>query len=357
MRWRFVRDTRVAVKQQTHSAGSLGAMIGARIQGSPDIPCTGCAALHDALEGELTFMLNAKYTKLWEDSSASIGIVPNNVEVPWDDTSKRTLLWVDNVEVAMTKILALFAGEDDLPAVGIHPSAVVSTSATMGKDVRIGPFVEIADTAVIGDRVSLHAHTRIGKGAQVGAGTVLYAGVVIGQRCSLGKDCILNANVVIGTDGFGYCPSENQSHLIKIPHIGTVKIGDCVEIGSNSCVDRGKFSATTIGSGTKLDNLVQIAHNCIIGKNCAISSGTALAGSVTIGDWVQLGGDVGISPHCVIGDGVKIGAKSGVMHDIPAGEEWLGVPAVPVREMLRQWSSTRKLPAFLAAFARKNKEQ
>ncbi len=357
MRWRFVRDTRVVVKQHTHTAGSLGAEIGARIDGSPDVPCTGCAALHNAEVGELTFMVNAKYAKLWESSAASIGIVPNNVEVSGHDASVRTLLFVDNVEIAMTKVLSVFAGEDDLPALGIHPSAVVSTSAVIGKDVRIGPFVEVADGAVIADKVSIHACTRVGKCAQIGGGTVLHAGVVIGQGCSVGKDCILNGNVVIGTDGFGYCPSENQTHLVKIPHIGGVEIGDCVEIGSNSCVDRGKFSATTIGSGTKIDNLVQIGHNCIIGQNCAISATTALAGSVTIGNWVQIGGDVGITPHCVIGDGVKIGAKSGVMHDIPAGQEWLGVPAVPVREMLRQWSSTRKLPTFLAEFARKQKEQ
>jgi UDP-3-O-[3-hydroxymyristoyl] glucosamine N-acyltransferase len=347
----------VVVKQHTHTSGSLGAEIGARIDGAPDVLCTGCAALHDAVSGDVTFMVNAKYAKLWENSAASIGIVPNNVEVPKHDASARTLLWVDNVEVAMTKVLALFAVEDDLPAMGIHPCAVVSPSAVLGKDVRIGPFVEIADDAVIGDRVSLHAHTRIGKCAIIGEGTVLYAGVVIGQRCSLGKDCILSGNVAIGTDGFGYCPSEDHSHLVKIPHIGTVELGDCVEIGSNSCVDRGKFSATTIGSGTKIDNLVQIGHNCIIGQNCAISASTALAGSVTIGNWVQIGGDVGITPHCVIGDDVKIGAKSGIMHDIPDGQEWLGVPAVPVRDMLRQWSSTRKLPAFLAEFARKNKEQ
>lgn len=357
MRWRFVRDTRVVVKQHTYTAGSLGAKIGARIDGSPDVPCTGCAALHDAGLGDVTFMVNEKYAKLWASCAALIGIVPNNLEIPMHDASVRTLLWVDNVEVAMTKVLALFAVEDDLPALGIHPSAVVSPSAVLGKDVRIGPFVEIADGAVLGDRVSLHAHTRIGKCAKVGDGTVLHAGVVIEQGCSLGKDCIMNGNVVIGTDGFGYCASENKSHLIKIPHIGTVEIGNCVEIGSNSCVDRGKFSATKIGSGTKIDNLVQIGHNCIIGENCAISATTALAGSVTVGNWVQIGGDVAIAPHCVIGDGAKIGAKSGVMHDIPAGQEWLGVPAAPLRDMLRQWASTRKLPTILAESTRKNKEQ
>ena len=340
-----------------HTAGSLADEIGARIDGSPDLICKGCSSLSNAVDGELTFMINAKYAKLWKGSAASIGIVPNGIQVPNHDTTTRTLLWVDNVDLAITKVLSLFALEDDLPELGIHTSAVVSTTATIGEDVRIGPFVVIGDEAVVGDGVAMHAHTRVGKGANIGSGTVLFAGVVVGQGCSLGKGCILYGNAVIGADGFGYCPSEDRSHLIKVSHIGTVEIGNAVEIGANSCVDRGKFSATTIGSGTKIDNLVQIGHNCIIGKNCAISATTALAGSVTVGNWVQIGGNVGIVPHCVIGDGAKIGAKSGVMHDIPAGEEWLGLPASPVRDALRQWSSTRKLPRIIADFGRKNKKQ
>ncbi len=197
---------------------------------------------------------------------------------------------------------------------------------------------------------------RIGRGSTVGSDTYLHAGVVIEYGCKIGSRCILNGNVVIGTDGFGYCPSTDMTRLEKIPHIGSVEIGDDVELGANTCVDRGKFSATKIGNGTKIDNLVQIGHNCIIGENCVISATTAISGSVQIGNWVQMAGNVGITPHCIIGDGAKIGAKSGVMHDIPANEEWLGIPASPVKEVLRQWASTRKLPGIIANLARsKNK--
>ncbi len=345
----------MTLKQYT--ARSLADVIGARLDGLPDVVCTGCSSIADAVCGDVTFMNNAKYSKEWETSNASIGIVQDGIEVPNHDGNTRALLWVDNVEGAIAKVLSLFAGELDVPEKGIHASAVISTTATIGEDVRIGPFVEVAQGAVIEDGVSIHSYVRIGNHATIGSGTLLFSGVVIGQDCVVGANCMLHGNVVIGTDGFGYCPSEDQSHLVKIPHIGNVIIGDNVEIGANSCVDRGKFAATKIGSGTKIDNLVQIGHNCSIGQNCAISATAALAGSVQVGNWVQIGGNVGIIPHCVIGDGAKIGAKSGVMHDIPAGEEWLGIPACQVRDALRQWSSTRKLPSIIAEFGRKNKKQ
>jgi len=345
----------VTLKQ--HTASSLADEIGARLDGLPDVICTGCSSLTDAVRDDVTFIINAKYAKGWKMSKASIGIVPNGIEVPHHDSETRVLLWVDNVEVAVAKVLSLFSGELDVPEKGVHASAVISPTATIGDDVSIGPFVEVADGAVIGDGVSMHAHVRVGKNATIGAMTLLYSGVVIGQDCVIGANCILHGNVVIGTDGFGYCPSEDQSILVKIPHIGNVIIGDNVEIGANSCVDRGKFTTTKIGSGTKIDNLVQIGHNCTIGQHCAISAQSALAGSVTIGNWVQLAGNVGITPHCVIGDGAKLGAKSGVMHDIPAGEEWLGLPACQVRDALRQWASTRKLPHIIAELGRTNKKQ
>jgi len=353
MRWLFAKDKFVLLKQYT--AGYLAETIGARVDGLSDMLGTGCSSLADAVAGDITFMVNAKYSMHWKESAASIAIVPNGIQILEHDASKRTLLWVDNVEVAMATVLSLFAREDDLPELGVHTTAVISSSASIGAHVRIGPFVVVADDAVIADNVSLHSGTRIGKGACIGAGTILYTGVVIGQYCRVGEDCILHGNVVLGTDGFGYCANEEQTHLIKIQHSGNVEVGNNVEIGSNSCIDRGKFSPTVIGSGTKIDNLVQVGHNCLIGENCAISATTAIAGSVVIGNWVQIGGNVGISPHCVIGDGAKIGAKSGVMNDIPAGEKWLGLPASPVRDALRQWSSTRKLPRIIADIHREQK--
>lgn len=331
-----------------HTAESIANAIGATIDGPANTPCTGVSSVEEAVQGDLTFMVNSKYTKKWKNSQATIAIVPNGVAVPDHDASSRTLLWVESPEVAISHVLSLFQADEDKPEEGIHTSVFVSPDATVGEGVRIGPSVIIEKDAVVGDGVCIHGNVRIGRGASVGANSELFSGVAIGHDCAIGERCTLYSGVVIGTDGFGYCPSEDKTHLVKIPHIGHVAIGDDVEIGANSCVDRGKFSATKIGNGTKIDNLVQIGHNCIIGQHCVISASTAIAGSVVIGNWVQIAGNVGIVPHVVIGDGAKIGAKSGVLNDIPAGEAWMGIPSVPLKDGLRQWAAVRKLPGILA---------
>lgn len=331
-----------------HTAASIAKAIHAKVEGPSDIVCSGVASLEEATSGDLTFMVNAKYTKKWKASNATIGIVPFGVKVPNHDATSRTLLWVKDADIAIAHVLGLFQAEPDQPEVGVHASVCISPSATIGKDVRIGPFVIIEKDAVVGDGACLHGNVRLGRGASVGANTTLHAGVAIGHDCIVGDDCLFHAGVIIGADGFGYCPNEDTTHLMKIPHIGNVRIGDHVELGANTCVDRGKFSATTIGTGTKMDNLVQVGHNCTIGQNCVFSATTAIGGSVTIGNWVQIGGNVGIAPHVIIGDGVKLGAKSAVMHDIPAGESWVGLPAAPLQDSLRQWSAVRKLPKMLA---------
>jgi UDP-3-O-[3-hydroxymyristoyl] glucosamine N-acyltransferase len=341
------------MSQHQHTANSIAKAIGATIEGPADTPCTGVASVEEAVMGDLTFMVNAKYTKNWGTSQATIAIVPNGVSVPDHDASSRTLLWVDNADVAMSHVLSLFQADEDKPEIGIHASAFVSPDASVGEGVRIGPFVIIEKDVVISDGVCIHGNVRLGRGVSVGAHSELFSGVAIGHDCVIGKRCTLYSGVVIGTDGFGYCPSEDKSHLVKIPHIGYVVIGDEVEIGANSCVDRGKFSATTIGNGTKIDNLVQIGHNCKIGQHCVISASTGIAGSVVIGDWVQIGGNVGIVPHAVIGDGAKIGAKSGVINDIPAGEAWMGLPAAPLKDGLLQWAAVRKLPGILEQLKKK----
>jgi UDP-3-O-[3-hydroxymyristoyl] glucosamine N-acyltransferase len=340
-----------------HSARSIAEAVGGTIDGPADIVCRGVSSVHEASNGDLTFMVNAKYTKRWKDSKASIGIVPKGVHVPDHDATSRTLLWVEDADVAISHVLSLFETPPDFPQRGVDASAVIAPSATIGEGVRIGPNVIVRDDVVLGNGVVIDGNVRIGRGAQIGANTTLHANVVIGHDCVIGEHCILHSGVVIGTDGFGYCQSEDKSHLVKIPHIGIVLIEDDVELGANTCVDRGKFSMTRIGRGTKIDNLVQVGHNCIIGCHCVISATTAIAGSVQIGNWVQIAGNVGIAPHVVIGDGAKIGAKAGVINDIPAGESWMGLPASPLKDGLRQWSATRKLPGILAELRRGNKEK
>jgi UDP-3-O-[3-hydroxymyristoyl] glucosamine N-acyltransferase len=339
---------------EQHTAGSLATALCAELDGPSEIICTGVSSLEEAESGDITFMVNAKFARQWAYTKATIGIAPAEIQIPGHDASSRALLRVEDPNLAMAKVLAMFGTNSDRPEEGIHESAVIASSATVGKNVRIGPFVVIADHAIIGDGVTISSNVRVGKACTVGSHSILRSGVAIEHDCVIGEWCILNASVSIGTDGFGYCPTADKSELMKIIHIGHVVIGDHVEIGSNSCVDRGKFSATKIGNGTKIDNLVQIGHNVKIGKNCVVASGTGIGGSVQIGSWVQIGAHVGIAPHCKVGDGVKIGAKTGLMHDVPAGEEWLGLPGGKVRDVLRQWSSTRKLPGIIAEFGKRN---
>jgi UDP-3-O-[3-hydroxymyristoyl] glucosamine N-acyltransferase len=345
MRW---QSAEFVMAPSQHTAGSIAKLLGARLDGLATVVCSGVASLEGAEQGDLTFVVSEKYSKYWQQSKASIAIVPNGITVPNHDAKNKALLWVEDADVSIAKVLTLFEAEVDQPELGIHKSVVVASTASIGKGVRIGPFTIIEKDVVIGDGVCIHGNVRLARGSRLGAGTILHSGVVIGHDCLVGSNCILFAGVVLGADGFGYCASLDKTHLIKIPHVGNVELGDNIEIGANTCVDRGKFSSTIIGSGTKIDNLVQIGHNCKIGQNCAISGTAAIAGSVEIGNWVQIAGNVGIVPHVTIGDGAKIGAKSGVLSDIPAGESWVGFPAVPLKKGLRQWAAVRKLPKIIA---------
>ena len=352
MRWQFVRTITVTKEQLT--AGALADLLGAELDGPSQLVCGGVSSITEAKDGDVTFMINAKYAASWDKSKATIGIAPHNVDVPSHNSTIRALLRVDNVELAIAHVLTLFMPEVDLPEIGIHPTAVVSSSATLGEDVRIGPLVCIESDVVIGDRTSVYSNVRIGRDCHIGSDTVLHAGVSIEYNCTIGSQCTLHSNVSIGADGFGYRPNEDQTMLVKLPHIGNVELGNNVEIGANSCVDRGKFAATRIGDGTKIDNLVQIGHNCQIGKHCVIAGTTGIAGSAKIGDWVQIAGGVGVAPQCTIGKGAKIGAKSGVIRDVPAGEEWLGWPAGRSRDVLRQWATIPKLPGIIAQLDHEN---
>ena len=211
----------------------------------------------------------------------------------------------------------------------------------------MGPGCFVGKNVRIGAGTILHPNVTVMDETVIGAQCVLWSGVQIRERCRIGNGCILQFGVSIGSDGFGYRPSADGRSLVKIPHIGNVVIGNGVEIGSNSCVDRGKFSATTIGDGTKIDNLVQIGHNSRIGRCCVVAACTGIAGSVTIGDGVMIGGCVAVRDHVTIGSGARIGGGSGVAGDVQAGHTVVGYPADDHREMLRQWSALRKLPDHL----------
>jgi len=302
---------------------------------------TGPEQLETAGETQITFIGSKKYVRLWENSKACAAIVNENLDVEPGDN--RAFIKVKNADLAMAQLLEFFIPDPPHFDSDIHPSAVIHPSALIGAGTRIGAGCYIGMNVKIGNMVTIYPNVTILDESKLGDGTIIWSGTVIRERCEIGRGCILHPNVSIGADGFGYRPSPDGRGLIKIPHIGNVIIGDGVEIGSGSCVDRGKFSSTIIGDGTKIDNLVQIGHNSKLGRSCVMAGNSGLAGSVTLGDGVMIGGSASISDHVTIGNGAVVGGGSGVMHDIPDGKTVLGYPAVDSREALKSWAVLRRM--------------
>lgn len=289
---------------------------------------------------EISFIGTKKYEKLWRDSKASVAIVNENISIEPGDN--RAFIKVKNADLALCQILNLFAEEPPLFYSEIHPTAVIDSLAEIGNNVEIGANVYIGPKAVIGNKVRIYPNVTILDESTIGDRTIIWSGTVVRERCHIGSDCIIHPNATIGADGFGFRPCPERG-LAKIPHIGNVVIGNDVEIGANTCIDRGKFSSTTVGDGCKIDNLVQIGHNSVLGKFCIMAGNSGLAGSVTLGDRVTVGGSASIKDHTKIGDGATVGAGSGVTGDVKAGKVVLGYPAVDAREALKQWAILKKL--------------
>lgn len=324
-------------------AETLGkAGISATIQGDHEAVIRRLANFNEAKPEELTFIRTESLARKWNECGASAALVSQAAAVgtaDWQPTNttshKRALIIVPDADLALNEVLKLLAPPATAREPGIHASASVHNTATIGAHVHIGPHCVIEAKATIGDGATLLAGSYVGPNAHIGQRTLLHPGVKVLERCRVGSLCILHSGVVIGADGFGYRPAPNGKGVVKVPHIGDVVIGDDVEIGANTCVDRAKFGSTTVGSGTKIDNLVQIAHNCRIGRCCIICGQAGLAGSVTIGDGVMLGARAAIVDNVSIGSGAKIAARAGVMTDVPAGEAYMGSPAMPAHEAKR----------------------
>jgi len=242
----------------------------------------------------------------------------------------------------MAKILDWFNPPAPAFDTNIHPSAVIHETAKIGKDCKIGANCYVGKEVELGQGVILYPNVCVFDETIIGEHTVVWSGTVIRERCIIGNHCIFHTNVSIGADGFGYRPSDDGRGLVKIPQIGNVIIGHYVEIGANSCVDRAKFSSTIIGDGCKIDNLVQIAHNSVMGRSCIMAGHSGLAGSVTLGDGVIIGGSASIKDHTTIHSGATVGAGSGVVGDVEAGKTVLGYPAQDARDMLKQWVAMRR---------------
>ena len=301
---------------------------------------TGLNALESATESELTYLASDQLLKEFTATRAAAAIVQKRVKLTGEP--HLPILIVDDAELAVAKVLELFAPQLPKPPVGIDPAARVAVSAVLGENVAVGPFVFIGERAQIGRGAVLHPGVYVGDDATLGEGCVLYPHVVVRERVTLGSRVIIHASSVIGTDGFGY--RWDGSKHAKIPQIGTITIGDDVEIGSCVCIDRAKFSVTRIGRGTKIDNLVQIGHNVTTGEHCIIVGQTGLAGSCKLGNGVVLGGQVAIRDHTTIGDGAMVAATSGVIKDVAAKAIVSGTPALPHRQSLREQVALRRLP-------------
>ena len=302
---------------------------------------TGPEQLEQATGNQITFIGNRKYEKFWENSKACAAIV--NEDIDLEPGENRAFLKVKSADVAMATLLEMFVLETPVFDTDIHPTAVIHADASIGKGCKIGAGCYVGKNVSIGDNSVLYPNVTILDSTRIGTHTTIWSGTVIRERCIIGSYCILHPNSTIGADGFGFRPRPDGKGLIKIPHIGNVVIGNEVEIGANSCVDRGKFSSTIIGDGCKIDNLVQIGHNSKMGRCCMMAGASGLAGSVTLGDAVIIGGGACISDHVTLGNGVLVGGQSGVINDFPDGKKVLGYPAIDARDALKQWVLLRKL--------------
>jgi len=309
----------------------------------PDQEFAGLEAMELAGPDQLTFAGKAIFARQFGASRAAGCLCTDGLSV--ERRPEQTVIWVANADLATIKVLQQLAPPPPVPELGVHPTAVVDPTATLGAAVRIGPHVVVQGGAVIGDRTVLMAGTFIGAAACLGPDCFLWPHVTVRDRCTVGARVILHPGVVIGADGFGY--QFVRDHHEKIPHIGTVIIGDDCELGANTTVDRGKFSATTIGAGTKLDNLVQIGHNVRLGKHCVLVSHTAIGGSSRTGDYLVMGGASVISDHVVLGHRVQIAGMAAVVSNFPDGSGLVGQPARPGREFFSEMRAAHQVPRLI----------
>ena len=319
----------------------LAALSGGELVGDSTLKITGAASLGEATQEEVSFFANRKYVGLLRKTRASAVFVPPDFAEPINAAQIR----VSNPTKAFEQVVLKFAPKPITFAPGIHPSAVVDPSAQLGDRVSIQPLAVIEAGAQIGDDTIIGAGSYVGHETIIGSACHIYPHVTIRERSRIGSRVIIHSGVVIGADGFGFEMIDGRQE--KIQQLGIVQIDDEVEIGANTTVDRARFGRTWIQQGVKIDNLVQIAHNVVIGKNTVIAAQTGIAGSVQIGQRVLIGGQVGIIGHIEIGDNTAIGAQSGIPKNISGGAWWAS-PAVPLAEAKQQIAWVRRLGKLFA---------
>jgi len=309
------------------------------VEGSEDAAVHTFAKIEEGKAGAISFLSNPKYTHFLYETESTIVLVNDDLEL--ENEIKPTLIRVKNAYEAVARLLQIYESMKPKKT-GVDSLAFVSPKATVGKDVYVGAFAYIGDGAVIGDGAQIYPHVYIGEGVKVGSACLLYPHVTIYQGCQLGNNVTIHAGSVIGADGFGFAPSVEGYD--KIPQIGIVVIEDNVEIGANTCIDRSTMGQTIIHKGVKLDNLIQVAHNCEIGENTVMSAQVGLAGSSKVGSWCMFGGQVGLAGHITIGDHVNLGAQSGVPSSIKSNQTLIGTPPMEPTPYFKSQAIFRRLP-------------
>jgi UDP-3-O-[3-hydroxymyristoyl] glucosamine N-acyltransferase len=315
--------------------------------GLEDSVFTGVNSLKDALPGEISFLNNIRYYggQLADTKASLVLVAEDGLQAP----DNCHLIVMDDPSGAFTKIIDFFQSESQGLQAGISPAAHVAEGVSFDESkVAIGPGAVIEEGAVIGDGTSIGAGCLIGREVSIGRDCLLYPGSIVRDRCSLGNRVVLQSGAVIGSDGYGYQLVDGRHE--KVPQVGIVEIGDDVEVGANSCIDRARFGKTLIGEGTKIDNLVQIAHNVTVGKHCLLVGQAGLAGSATLGNYVTIAAQSGVAGHIEIGDQIILAGQSGFLKSTDKPGVYMGSPARPMAEEQRKMASVARLPKLRAEF-------
>lgn len=324
------------------SVSELALLVSGEVRGSTDLVVRRVSVVDVGGDDAIVLAENKRYFDRASSVGAACILTKRGLGEP---ASGCAAIWVADPKRAFIRILEFFRRAEPLPPVGVGPGAVLERGVTLGRSVAIGANSYVGESASLGDDCVLFPNVCVGSGASIGEGSRLYPGVVIYPGCRIGRRVTIHAGTVIGADGFGYVPDE--CGLKKCPHLGSVEIGDDVEIGANSAVDRAKIGATVIGRGTKIDNLVHIAHNVRIGSGCAIVALSGIAGSVVIGDGVTLAAQSGVSDHVSIADGCVVAARGGVIGDLEAGKTVSGFPARDHKQQMRMQAVQARLPEMI----------
>lgn len=325
------------------SLADVARAVGGQVVGDGSVRVRGIASLDRATAEDLSFLASPKYAKLLADCGAGgVLVTPDLAEAPGRCANRVV---VARPHEAMVALIPHFYRMPERPFAGVHPTAVVAADAEIDPDACVEAFCVVGSGARVGAGVWLGPHSVVGEGVRIGARTRLIGHVTLYPGTEVGERCLLHAGVRIGSDGFGFVFRDGAHQ--KVPHVGRCLLGDDVEIGANSTVDRGSIDATVIGDGSKLDNLVHVGHNVRVGKLCLFAAGVAIAGSTRIEDGVVLAGQVGVGGHLTIGARAVITAQAGVISDVPAGETWGGFPARPHKQSMRGYGAIAKLPEFM----------